>query len=278
MLLLTYRSGAGETTAARLEGDELVVLPYADVGALLNQPGWRDLAEADGPRQPYEPKQVGPLVPRPPKIWCVGMNYASHLAETSQPNPAYPALFGKFAAALTGPFDPIPLPPVSERVDWEVELAVVIGRGGRSVDAADAMSHVAGYSVVNDVSMRDWQRRTGQYLQGKTFGACTPFGPHLVTVDEAPDPDEGIGLSCTVNGEVVQSGKTDEMVFGVRDLVAYVSEIAPLEPGDVIATGTPAGIGALREPPRFLRPGDVVECAVDGIGILRNVCAEGEPR
>ena len=272
MRLVTYRLGPSETVAGRVEGDQVVVLPYPDVGTLLTHENWRELAGGEGPGRAYWPARVGTLVPRPPKIWCVGFNYASHLAEAQQEAPPYPTLFAKFPIALTGAYDPICLPAVSDQVDWEVELAIVIGRSGRSVAVSEAIDHVAGYSVINDVSMRDWQRRTKQYLQGKTFAGCTPLGPELVTIDEAPDPQDGLAISCTVNGEVMQSAKTNEMIFDVRQLVAYVSLIAPLEPGDVIATGTPEGIGALHKPPRFLHPGDVVECAIDGIGTLVNHC------
>ncbi|HKS47028.1 MAG TPA: fumarylacetoacetate hydrolase family protein [Amycolatopsis sp.] len=247
-------------------------LPYLDVGALLAHADWRALAQVDGHRHPYKPDRVAPVVPAPPKIWCVGMNYADHAAEAAKPTLPYPTLFGKFAIALTGPRDPVCLPFASEQADWEVELAVVVGWGGRHVATENALDHIAGFTIMNDVSMRDWQRRTPQYLQGKTFAAATPLGPELVTPDEAPDPYTGVALTCRVNGEVMQSASTKEMIFGVRELVAYVSTIAPLEPGDVIATGTPAGIGALRTPPRFLCPGDVVECVIDGVGELSNQC------
>lgn len=271
MRLITVRRPDGATAAGRVEGDEVVVFAERDVGELLQHDDWRDRAAADGPRSPYQPSDATTLIARPPKIWCVGMNYASHLAETSQQTPTHPTLFAKFAVALTGPYDDIELPAASAQVDWEVELAVVIGRGGRAT-AATAHDHIAGYTIMNDVSMRDWQRRTKQYLQGKTFARATPLGPALVTADELDSPDDGIALSCIVNEEVMQSSTTSDMVFGVAELVAYVSEIAPLEPGDVIATGTPAGIGSLQKPQRFLSDGDVVECRVDGIGALRNRC------
>lgn len=272
MRLVTCRTDNGRTAAARVEGAELVELPHRDVGALLAHPDWRSLAGEDGPRRPYDHGQLAPVIPVPPKIWCVGLNYADHAAEAAKPALEFPTLFAKFAVALAGPRDPLCLPAVSSQVDWEVELAFVIGRAGEQVPAADAMGYVAGFTVMNDVSMRDWQRRTQQYLQGKTFARSTPLGPELVTVDEAPDPYAGMAISCRVNGEVVQSASTEDMIFGVCELVEYISMIAPLEPGDVIATGTPAGIGALRSPPRFLRPGDAVECAVEGIGELGNRC------
>ena len=273
MRLATYRLEDSTLGAVRVEGDEVVVLPFSDVGALLADPRWRELAaEVCGTRLPYDSARLATLVPRPPKVWCVGMNYRGHLQETGHPVPDYPTLFAKFAIALIGPTDNITLPDSSDQVDWEVELAVVIGRGGRNVSVDHAMDHVAGFSVMNDISMRDWQRRTSQYLQGKTFGESTPLGPHLVTTDEAPRPVDGLAITLAVNGETVQIGSTDDMVFGVPEIVSYVSQIAPLEPGDVIATGTPAGIGALHNPPRFLRDGDVVECAVEGVGSLENRC------
>lgn len=272
MRLATYRLDDSSLRAVRVEGDEVVILPQCDVGELLEEATWRDIARTEGARLPYDVSRVAPLVSRPPKIWCVGMNYAGHLAETNQPAPAFPTLFAKFAISLIGPRDAIRLPRSSDQIDWEVELAVVIGRRGYEVTPERAMNYVAGYSVINDISMRDWQRRTTQYLQGKTFASSTPLGPHLVTVDEAPNPGDGIAITCTVNGDTVQTGSTGEMVFGVPEIVSYLSQIAPLEPGDVIATGTPAGIGALHKPPRFLQPGDVVESSIDGVGVLRNEC------
>lgn len=272
MRLATYRLEDSSLSAVRVDGGEVVILPRRDVGELLEDPTWRDIAQAAGARVPYDESRVAPLISRPPKIWCVGMNYTGHLAETNQPTPAFPTLFAKFAISLIGPRDVIRLPSSSDQVDWEVELAVVIGRRGHDVTPEQAMDYVAGYSVINDVSMRDWQRRTTQYLQGKTFASSTPLGPHLVTVDEAPDPGDGIAIICTVNGDTVQTGTTAEMVFGVPEIVSYLSQIAPLEPGDVIATGTPAGIGALHKPPRFLQPGDVLESSIAGVGVLRNEC------
>lgn len=272
MRLVTYRLDGSRTTAARVDGQQLVELPHADVGGLLTHEDWRELAGSDGPRHAYEPDRLAPLVSRPPKIWCVGFNYGAHVAEAAKTAIEYPTLFAKFGIALIGPRDTLSLPIASDQTDWEVELAVVIGSEGRYVSAKDALEYVAGYTIMNDISMRDWQRRTPQYLQGKTFGYSTPLGPELVTLDEAPDPAAGIALTCKVNGEVQQSGSTTEMIFGIPELVAYVSTIAPLEPGDVIATGTPAGIGALQKPPRFLQPGDVVECAIEGIGELSNRC------
>lgn len=206
---------------------------------------------------------------RPGKIICLGLNYADHAKETNSPIPQYPELFNKFANALIGPGEPIVLPRVSQQVDYEAELAVVIGKAGRYIDEARALEHVAGYTILNDVSMRDFQFRGRQWMQGKTFDRSTPLGPWIVTADEIPDP-QALAISCEVSGEVLQSSNTREMIFGVAQVIAYISQIMTLEPGDVIATGTPAGVGFARDPKRLLRPGDVVRVTVERIGTLEN--------
>jgi len=206
---------------------------------------------------------------RPGKIICLGLNYADHAKETNSPIPQYPELFNKFANALIGPGEPIVLPRVSQQVDYEAELAVVIGKAGRYIDEARALEHVAGYTILNDVSMRDFQFRGRQWMQGKTFDRSTPIGPWIVTVDEIPDP-QALDISCEVSGEVLQRSNTREMIFGVATVIAYISQIMTLEPGDVIATGTPAGVGFVRDPKRLLRPGDVVRVTVERIGTLEN--------
>ncbi len=213
---------------------------------------------------------------RPGKIICLGLNYADHAKETNSPIPQYPELFNKFANALIGPGEPIVLPRVSQQVDYEAELAVVIGKAGRYVAEERALEHVAGYTILNDVSVRDFQFRGRQWMQGKTFDRSTPLGPWIVTADEIPDP-QVLEISCEVSGEVLQRSNTREMIFGVAAVIAYISQIMTLEPGDVIATGTPAGVGFAREPKRLLRPGDVVRVTVERIGTLENpVVAEEE--
>lgn len=210
-----------------------------------------------------------PPVPRPPKIVCVARNYAEHAREAGLKVSEIPILFARFPATLVGPGDPIVVPSVSEQVDWEGELAVVIGRGGRHISKADAMKHVAGYSIFNDVSVRDYQFRVTQYTEGKNFHASGPFGPHLALTDEVPDPHV-LELVTEVDGVQKQRASTSDMIFDVPTLIEHISAFVELEPGDVIATGTPAGVGFKREPPEFLRPGQTVVVRVTGLGELSN--------
>lgn len=271
MRLTTLRTDGG-TAAGRVDGDEIVELPYADVGALLAESDWSDRAAAGaGRRRPLAGASLATLVPRPPKIICVGLNYRSHILEMGRDLPAHPTLFAKYTNALLGPADDLVVPAVSEQVDWEVELGVVIGAPGRCVSAGQALEIIAGYTVVNDISMRDWQWRTGQWLQGKTFEASTPVGPVLVTPDEV-DHGRDLALTCSVDGVEMQSSRTSDLLFSPAEIVAYISQFTTLEPGDLIATGTPGGVGAGRDPQVFLRPGQVVTTTVEGIGSLENAC------
>lgn len=208
-------------------------------------------------------------VPRPGKIVCVGLNYRSHLAEIGDPVPEFPILFLKPATSVTAHRRPVVLPHISTQVDYEGELAVVIGRRAKTVTESDALAHVAGYTCANDVSAHDIEFRTSQWTSGKMLDTFCPLGPVLATLDEFAHPT-ALALRTTLNGAVVQACGTADMVFGVAALVSYVSSLATLEPGDVILTGTPAGIGCNRRPPVFLRPGDVVEVSIDGIGTLSN--------
>ena len=208
---------------------------------------------------------------KPDKVFCVGLNYRSHIEEMGNVVPEFPTLFAKFTGALIGANDSIAIPAESEKVDWEVELGVVIGQTVRRATVADARAAIAGYTVVNDISMRDWQRRTVEFLQGKTFEHSTPVGPYLL-VDDADAPVPTFDLRCSVDGVVKQSSNTSDLVFDPVALVQYCSTIITLRPGDVIATGTPGGVGAARTPPEFLRPGAVVLTEIDGIGACLNVC------
>jgi acylpyruvate hydrolase len=216
------------------------------------------------------------VVPRPGKVICVGLNYAAHIEETQRERSDYPVLFTKFALTLTGPFDPIPLPPESAAVDYEGELVVVIGERGRRVPRERAMSLVAGYAVANDVSMRDFQYKTHQWLQGKAWEASTPVGPDLVTVDEVPDPS-ALRLRTAVNGQTVQDAATELLIFDVPTLVSVISEFAGLEPGDLILTGTPGGVGFRREPQLLLSDGDAVVVDVEGVGRIENRMVAEQP-
>ncbi|MDX3132302.1 fumarylacetoacetate hydrolase family protein [Streptomyces europaeiscabiei] len=265
------------TTAARQEGDELVLLPYADVGALLSSgDGWRDRAARDGERVPLTGASFAPLVPHPNKIVCLGLNYATHIKEMGRPTPAHPTLFAKFDGSLIGAQDDIHMPPISDDLDWEAELGVVVGRPGRHIARAEALEHVAGYTVANDVTVRDWQHRTREFLSGKTFEATTPVGPALVTPDALPPGASGLAISCSVDGHVMQKSNTADLLFDVAETIAYVSTIITLLPGDLILTGTPGGVGAGRDPKVFLRPGQELVTTVEGIGELRNTVVKDQ--
>ncbi len=209
------------------------------------------------------------VVPHPRKVICIGLNYRAHIEESGREQPSYPVLFTKFASSLTGPFDELPCPPESSAIDYEGELVAVVGRRGRRVPEGRALDLIAGYAVANDVTMRDYQNRTHQWLQGKAWDACTPVGPELVTADEVGDPS-ALTLRTTVNGQIVQEATTALMLFPVAKLVSVISEFTTLEPGDLILTGTPAGVGFRREPQLLLHDGDLVAVEVDGVGRIEN--------
>jgi len=219
---------------------------------------------------PAEGVRFGPPIARPGKILALGKNYAEHAREFGGPPAEVPVVFSKAVTALTGPFDPIRLPPFSRRVDGEVELAVVIGRRARRLTEENAMEVVAGYCVLNDVTDRDAQRAGQQWFYGKSFDTFCPLGPWLVTAEEVPDP-HALRLWSRLNGEPLQEGNTADMIAQIPRILAYISAGITLEPGDVIATGTPAGIGSARTPPRLLQPGDVLETGVEGLGAQRAV-------
>jgi 2-keto-4-pentenoate hydratase/2-oxohepta-3-ene-1,7-dioic acid hydratase in catechol pathway len=212
---------------------------------------------------------LDPVIPNPDKIVCVGLNYRDHVAETGRTVTEKPVLFARFAGSQVGHGQPLVRPSVSEEFDYEGELAVIIGAPGRHIGEADALSHVAGYSVYNDGSVRDWQRHTSQFLPGKTFAGTGGFGQFLVTSDEIPDP-AALHLTTRLNGQFVQDTTTDLMITPIPALIAYISTILPLLPGDVIVSGTPGGVGAKRIPPLWMKPGDTVEVTVSGVGTLTN--------
>ncbi|XP_032794649.2 fumarylacetoacetate hydrolase domain-containing protein 2 [Daphnia magna] len=207
----------------------------------------------------------------PSKVACVGLNYRDHCEETGKPVPPEPIFFSKFPSCITGPFDDIPYPEVTKELDWEAELAVVIGKRGKNIDATSAHDYIFGFTVAHDVTARDWQftRNGGQWLLGKAMDGFCPIGPGIVTPDEIADP-HNLAISCRVNGQLKQNSSTAQLVHGVYDCVAWLSKFCTLQPGDIILTGTPPGVGAFAKPPLFLKKGDVVECEVEKIGIIRN--------
>ncbi|MGA2774060.1 MAG: fumarylacetoacetate hydrolase family protein [Bryobacteraceae bacterium] len=229
------------------------------------------------PGEPFDPARtrLPAPVPRPPKIVCIGLNYRDHAAESNLPIPDTPTVFAKFQTAVTGHRHPIVLPKSSAKPDYEAEFAVVIGQGGRHIPEERWREHVFGYTIANDVSARDFQMATTQWMIGKTFDTFAPIGPAIVTADEIADP-HNLAISLTISGEVLQSSNTRHLIFGVPKLIAYLSSVFTLEPGDIISTGTPAGVGFARKPPRWLKPGDEVVVRVEGLGELVNpVVAEG---
>ena len=229
------------------------------------------VGRADAPRIKHERVQLLPPILDPPKIICMGLNYRDHAAETGAKIPSEPVLFSKFATALIGPETPIVLPSVSKKVDYEAELVLVVGKKGRHLTAATALDHLAGYTIGNDVSARDWQlEKDGrQWLAGKTFDTFAPLGPWLVTSDEVPDP-QNLAVRLRLNGQTMQDSNTRQMIFPASVAVAYISQIVTLQPGDLIFTGTPSGVGMARKPPVWLKAGDVVEVEIEGLGVLRN--------
>jgi acylpyruvate hydrolase len=291
MRLATIRTGAG-TTAARLDGDALIPLHAADVGELLatahsaggdlatvladpelagTVPARAVFADTGAAPIPLSEADYAPVVTNPAKVICVGLNYRTHIMETGRELPEYPTLFTKFADTLMGPNDDLVIPSVSEKVDWEVELAVVIGSPVYRASASEAQAAIAGYATSNDVSMRDFQRRTLQWTAGKIFQHTTPVGPFLVTPDEVGHATD-LEIRCEVDGEIMQHARTSDLLFKPADVIAYISQAITLNPGDLILTGTTGGVGDARNPPVYLKPGQVVRCYVEGLGECVNNC------
>lgn len=273
MRLATVRTAAG-TRAAVQHGEDWVLLGASDLGQLIARDGWIEevgvaCGEAEGTRVPVLDAVLSAPVIRPGKIVCCGLNYSDHISETGREVPEYPTLFAKFADTLTGPEDDLDVGSDSRMVDWEAELAVVVGASLRRANREEAEAAILGYTVANDVSYRDWQSRTLQWFQGKAWDATTPIGPVVVTADEI-SPKDGLEIRSLVDGEVMQTSNTRELVFDSADLVAYVSQFTRLSPGDILLTGTPGGVGLGRRPERFLRDGEVLTTSIEGIGTLRN--------
>jgi 2-keto-4-pentenoate hydratase/2-oxohepta-3-ene-1,7-dioic acid hydratase in catechol pathway len=266
----------GRASWGRVEGSDII-----DLGAGSDAP--RDLRSAlaagdlsgfsDGPRLPRSETRLLPVVPNPSKILCVGHNYESHREETGRAKVAHPSIFTRFADTLIGAEDPIVRPRVSTSLDYEAELAIVIGKGGRAIAEQDAISHVAGFACFNDASLRDWQWHTHQFIPGKNFPGTGAFGPELVTPDEIPDLD-AVVVRGLLNGVVMQEAPVADMLFPIATIIAYVSQFTPLSPGDVIATGTPGGVGAKRQPPVWLKPGDIFTIEIDGVGKLSSLVVD----
>ncbi len=286
MRLVSFSVGGGPVRPGLIVADEVVDLADPAAGPL--PPTMRELlatghegrervraaAAGRAPRHPVVVVRRHAPVPDPPAILAIGMNYRAHVAELGREPPEYQYWFNKQRTAIAGPGDPIVLPAVSDAVDYEGELAMVVGRRCQNVPAARALEVVAGFTVIDDVSARDWQWRTPTFTVGKSFDTHAPCGPELVTVDELGDPD-ALAVRTWVNGELRQDSTTADMIFGCREMIAYLSTAFPLEPGTVIATGTPAGVGAGFDPPRFLADGDTVRIAVEGIGELVNPVVQG---
>lgn len=277
MKLATLRTAFG-TSAIRIEGDNVgVELDYEDVGALLRSEEWRKAAQLSGEPIVFDQHDLEAVVPTPGKIICAGLNYAKHIREMGREFPEHPTLFIKFADALTGPYDDVYIPEyATQKLDYEGELAVVIGERAHRVARADALDYVAGYAIMNDYTLRDFQRQTSQFHAGKSFYRTAGFGPWLTTPDEWA-PGGSARLTTTVNGEVRQQDNTDDLIFSIAELIEFCSQLYPLNPGDVIVTGTPEGVGFARDPQQFLQDGDTVAIDIEGLGHISNTTRYGEP-
>jgi 2-keto-4-pentenoate hydratase/2-oxohepta-3-ene-1,7-dioic acid hydratase in catechol pathway len=279
MKLLSFQGRNGRPSYGALRDDGII-----DLGERLARDGAptlrallatgqleaaRKLAASTKADTPLEGIAFAPVIPDPEKIICVGLNYRDHVAETGRTVTENPALFARYPASQVGHLAPLVKPKVSDAFDYEGELAVIIGAAGRHIRVEQALQHVAGYACYNEGSIRDWQRHTSQFLAGKSFAQSGSFGPWMVTSDEIPDPSK-LTLETRLNGSVVQHTTTDLMITDVPHLIAYISTILPLTPGDVIVTGTPGGVGFKRTPPLWMKPGDTVEVEISGIGVLRN--------
>jgi 2-keto-4-pentenoate hydratase/2-oxohepta-3-ene-1,7-dioic acid hydratase in catechol pathway len=274
MKLISFRH-IGRQSYGFIDDDHRVI----DLGAAPNAPADLKSAFAQGvidtlikhatSRLELNEVELLPVIPNPAKIFCVGHNYESHRQETGRAKVDYPSIFTRFADTLTAHDTPIIRPTVSETLDFEGELALIIGKPGRHILEAEALSYVAGYAPFNDASVREWQWHTQQFIPGKNFPHTGGFGPWMITADELPDPG-ATSVTTRLNGQVVQSQSTSDMIFSVPVIIAYLSTFTQLSPGDVICSGTPGGVGAKRTPPLWMKPGDVVEVDIPGVGLLRN--------
>lgn len=273
MKLATLRTADG-TRAARVDeaGGRAVLLDAPDVGTLLERADWAKVSADSDEREsvPLDEADYAPVVPRPGKIFCIGLNYRTHILEMGRDLPEYPTVFSKVADTLVGAHDDIVRPPETEAFDWECELAVVVGRTVRRADEDEAAEAIAGFAVLNDVTCRDWQFRTREWLQGKNWDSTTPLGPWLVTPDEVGGVRPALELRTTLDGEVMQQDSTGDLLFDPVHLVSYLSTMITLRPGDVIATGTPGGVGHARKPPVYLQAGQHIVTQIQGLGACSN--------
>jgi 2-keto-4-pentenoate hydratase/2-oxohepta-3-ene-1,7-dioic acid hydratase in catechol pathway len=274
MRLVTFSRGEAPRVGM-VSGDRIVELGHPDMVSFLADPK-RSGPSASAASYPRPEVRIHAPIPRPPKFILIGLNYRDHAIESGMAIPSTPTVFCKYSNAVIGPGDPILLPAVSKEVDYEAELAFVIGRRGKDIPADRWADYVFGYTMVNDVSARDYQRATTQWTMGKTFDTFGPMGPELVSADEIADP-HNLRIRCEVNGRVLQDSTTAQLVFRIPDLVAYLSQVMTLEPGDIVSTGTPPGVGFARKPPIFLQHGDEVVVKVEGLGELRNPVRNAGP-
>lgn len=279
MRFLTFQAG-GRSRAGVLSGEDTVLdlssIGFETIVELIEAgsegrarvEGFLNSPSADAKRALKDVRLLAPI-PRPRKLICVGLNYRDHAEETGAQIPKVPTIFNKFATAVIGPGASVVLPKVSKAPDYEAEFAFVIGAGGRNIRSQDWQKHVFGYTLVNDVTARDYQRATSQWLMGKTFDTFAPMGPWIVTADEIEDPHD-LDIQMEINGEILQDSNTRELIFKIPDLIEFLSSVFTLEPGDTVSTGTPAGVGFARKPPRYLHPGDQMTVQIPAIGELRN--------
>lgn len=273
MRLVTFRGDKGARVGI-VEGDDIVDIGVGGPDGLLDlikSGGVERQAAEKGARQPIAETHFLPVIPRPGKFVCVGLNYADHAAEGGNPIPDYPALFVRVDTSLVGHRQPMIVPKASEKFDYEAELTIVIGKRCRHVGEAEALDHVFGYTIFNDGSIRDYQRKSTQWTAGKNFDGTGPLGPWIVTADAVPPGASGLGIRTILNeSQVLQDSNTDNLIFSTARIVSILSEVMTLEPGDLIATGTPGGVGYPRKPPIFLKNGDTIAVEIDGIGRLEN--------
>src|SRR5580698_5858611 len=270
MRLVTFRHGGSGAAAGILDGNRVTSLGKPMLQVIFSGAVPAPVGES----VPLSECTLLAPIPRPPKFICVGLNYRDHAIESNMAIPKVPTIFSKFSNVVIGPGENIVLPKESTQPDYEAEFAVVIGPGGRRISAAKAMNHVFGYTIVNDVSARDLQLATTQWLMGKTCDTFAPMGPWIVTKDEIPDP-HALDISLEIGGEILQHSNTRELIFKIPELIEFISSVVTLEPGDIISTGTPSGVGFARKPPRYLKAGDECIVRIEGLGELRNPVVNG---